>query len=124
MSLDEQKSGTGQAVSPERRVAERYPCDLQTLCREYGSGRGDWFALRVHNVSSTGIGLITPHQLRPGAILVLRLASSTRGMSHPVVVRVMHVTALEGGGWLTGAVFVRGLSLESLRELLREASPA
>jgi hypothetical protein len=112
----------GQAVGAERRVAERFPCELQPSCREQGSGRGEWLALRVHNISATGIGLVTPHRLRPGAVLVIRLTSPRRGMSRPIVVRVMHVTAHDGGGWLTGAEFVRRLSDESLRELLGDGT--
>jgi PilZ domain-containing protein len=107
----------GQAVGVERRVEERFPCDLELSCREQGSVRGEWQALRVQNISATGIGLMAPHKLRPGAVVVIRLASPTRGVSRPIVVRIMHATAFDGA-WLTGVMFVRPLGAESLRELL------
>jgi PilZ domain-containing protein len=126
MSHGEQsgESGAGQAVGVERRVAERFPCDLEPICHEQGSGRGEWVALGVHNISATGIGLVVPHQLRPGTVLVIRLTSSTRAVSRPLVVRVMHATAQGNGSWLTGAVFVRRLSPQGLRELLSEGATA
>jgi hypothetical protein len=112
-----EEADKGQAVGAERRVAERFPCDLELSCREQGSIRGEWQALRVQNISATGIGIMAPHKLRPGAVVVIRLASPTRGVSRPIVVRVMHTTPLDGA-WLTGVMFVRPLSAESLRELL------
>lgn len=126
MSHGEQsgESGTGQAVGAERRVAERFPCDLAPTCHEQGSGRGEWVALGVHNISATGIGLVTPHRLRPGTALVIRLTSGARGVSRPLVVRVMHATDQGDGSWLTGAVFVRRLSPQGLRELLSDGATA
>ncbi|HEX5269057.1 MAG TPA: PilZ domain-containing protein, partial [Gemmataceae bacterium] len=106
MSEEEEAATAEQAVGAERRVEERFPCELETFCREQGPDRGEWQALRVHNVSATGIGLVTPHRLRPGTVLVLRLAGRAGGVSRPIVVRVMHVTPLDDG-WLTGAMFVR-----------------
>lgn len=115
-----EEADKGQAVGAERRVAERFPCDLELSCREQGSIRGEWQALRVQNISATGIGLMAPHKLRPGSVVVIRLASPTRGVSRPIVVRVMHTTPFEGA-WLTGVMFVRPLGAESLRELLGDA---
>jgi len=114
----------GQPVEAERRLAQRVPCDLQPYCREQGAGRGEWMALRVENISTTGIGLVTPHKLRPGTILSIRLASHTRGVSRPVVVRITHSTTLRDGTWLTGAEFVRRLSAEALRDLLDDGPTA
>jgi hypothetical protein len=119
-----EEAAAGQAVGAERRVAERFACDLESSCREQGAGRGEWQALRVHNISATGIGLVTPHKLRPGAVLVIRLASPGRCVSRPIVVRVMHVTAQDDGSWLSGAVFVRPMSDDSLRELLGDGPAA
>jgi len=125
MSQGEQngKAETGQAVGAERRTDERFPCELESFCREQGAGRGEWLALRVHNISATGIGLITPHAVRPGTVLVIRLVNHRRGVSRPIVVRVMHATA-QDDGWLVGATFVRRLSPESLRELVSDGPTA
>jgi hypothetical protein len=124
MSHGEQygEARAGEPAAAERREAERFPCDLVPLCREQGSSRGEWLALRVHNISATGIALITPQKLRPGTVLVIRLAGSTRPMSRPIVVRVMHASAHGDGGWLTGALFVRRLSPAALQELLGNGS--
>jgi hypothetical protein len=121
MRQDEQFGSTeaGQAAKVDRRTAERFPCDFEPLCREHASGRGEWQGLRVENISATGIGLVTPHRLRPGTILVLRLIRQTQGVTRPMVIRVMHCTPHEDA-WLTGAMFVRRLTDESLRELLAD----
>ena len=95
----------------------------QLVERAYISG-GGVRATEPFDISATGIGLITPHPVRPGTVLVLRLASRTRGVSRPIVVRAMHATAQDGGGWLIGAVFVRRLSAEALRELQSDGPPA
>jgi hypothetical protein len=107
----------------ERRGAERFPCDLQPFWTEWGSGQGESSAARVNNISTTGISLDTPVRIRPGSVLVLKLLSPERGLSRPLLVRVIHSSAQPDGRWLSGGAFVRRLSDSELARML-SAGPA
>jgi hypothetical protein len=110
-------------AAAERRGAERFPCDLQPFWAEWGSGGGESAAARVHNISTTGISLDTPVRIRPGSVLVIKLLSKERGLSRPLLVRVIHSTQKPDGRWLSGGAFVRRLSDKDLQTILSEGAP-
>ena len=56
---------------PERRRAERFPCQRECVVRpEDATGVGAWSGL-VYNISITGIGIVLPYPMLPGKILVV-----------------------------------------------------
>ncbi len=110
-------------AAPDRRHAERHPCDLQPFWTEWGSGRGESPLARVRDISAGGIGLLTGCRIRPGSVLVLRLFSESQGMSRPLLVRIIHSHPQPDGQWLSGGAFVRRLSDEDLEAVLAQALP-
>lgn len=108
------------ASADDRRRAERYPCEMQPLISEWGSNTGESSMARVHNISTTGLALLTPARVRPGRVLVIKLQSETLGQSRPLLVRVIHSTQQSDGSWLSGGAFVRRLSEEEIAIILRD----
>lgn len=107
-------------LEEDRRRAERYECDLHPLWSEWGTAKGDSSRVRVHNISATGLGLITPARIPPGRVIVVKLLSETHGLSRPLLVRIMHSTQQQDGNWLSGGTFVRRLDESYLAMLLQE----
>src|SRR5262249_44077687 len=88
------------ALEADRRGAERYPCNLQPFWRIVSEPPAAAPPARVRDVSATGIGLLLPQPLKPGAVLVLTLQTRDQQLSRPLPVRVMHATRQADGGWL------------------------
>jgi hypothetical protein len=109
------------ALAADRRGAERYSCALQPFWHIAGEEGADSLPAGVRNVSATGIGLLLDEPLKAGTVLVLSLQGSSRRLSRPLPVRVMHATAQPEGGWLVGCQFVRRLSGQDMAALLNEA---
>jgi hypothetical protein len=109
------------ATGAERRQAERFSCDQHSFVSEWGGTDNETEAARVHNISTTGIALLTPNRLRPGRVIVIKLKAAG-GLSRPLLVRVIHSTQQSDGQWLTGGAFVRGLTEEELRDILTAES--
>ena len=106
------------ASGAERRGAERFACDLSPQVSEWGAGPGESSLARVRDVSATGLGMVTPACIRPGRVLVLKLTSDARGLSRPLLVRIIHSTQQADGNWLSGGAFVRPLTEEELDPIL------
>ena len=106
------------AAGDERRRAERYACGLQPLISEWGSSVGESSFARVRDISTTGVGLITPARVRPGRVLVIKLQFEGQRQSRPLLVRVIHSTQQGDGSWVSGGSFVRGLSEDELGAIL------
>jgi hypothetical protein len=115
----EPNTSPGEAPAPggiERRRSERHPCDLQPVCSEWGSGE---LTARLRDISTDGVGLVTPVRIRPGKVLVLKLQKPSGGLSRPILVRVIHSSPQPDGAWWSGGVFVRRLSTTELASLLQ-----
>jgi hypothetical protein len=101
----------------QRRTAVRYRCALGTIGRlalPDGSALETW----IHNLSETGIGLITSHPLEAGLALVIHLRGPAPGGEVALSARVAHATAEADGTWRVGCAFKRRLKAEALATLL------
>ncbi len=81
-------------------------------------------ATEIHNLSPTGVALITAEKMIPGTLLNLELRDRA---AHPVVTIVacvVYLTPQGDGRWLAGCNFVRELSDEDLRALIAPTPPS
>ena len=95
----------------ERRRVERYPSDQEASCHPASSLESA--PAQVKDVSTRGIGLVSPRRFAPGAIVVLELGETA---PYPVntLARVVRVVALPGGGWHAGCVFLSEVGEEEV----------
>jgi hypothetical protein len=107
------------ASQKERRGAPRDSCNMRSVVTE-GQTLGESIVVRVHDISATGIGLVTPERLAPGRVLVVKLRSEKGEWIRPVAVRIIHSTIQADGDWLCGGAFARRLSGEDLARILED----
>jgi hypothetical protein len=101
----------------DRRCAPRFPCSLTPSWHEVDVDLAPDL-VKVHNISSTGIGLLVREPVKSGTVLLIQLQGKDRPRSRPLPVRVMHSTTRLEEGWLLGCAFVRPLNNEELQQFL------
>jgi hypothetical protein len=101
-----------------RRATPRFECRHVTFYRPVGKRGGDSELATLHNVSTTGIGLLVRERIKKGAILVIELNSTVRKVRHQRLARVAHVTDQGNGYVLIGCEFAKPLSETELIALM------
>jgi hypothetical protein len=71
---------------------------------------------RVHDISITGIGILTRQRLEPGTWLVLERAEPKRGLCPELRAEVRHTRDLDND-YLVGCRFARFLTVEDVTAL-------
>jgi hypothetical protein len=101
----------------ERRARVRYSHTLPLACRLLGQEAAPWTA-RIKNLSLAGAGLVMPHEVRLGAVLVVAMEGLGGRFSRPLLMRVLNVRAGDDGEWLAGCTFVKPLTDDDVQTLL------
>src|SRR5205809_3203324 len=97
---------------PNRRSAKRHtpngltPCVLRDGDEEY--------AAHIHNLSRSGVGLLTAGPLPPGLMLKLIITNATQTFALNGEVRIVRSTRVISGGYLIGAEFTNELQHDQL----------
>jgi hypothetical protein len=91
----------------------------KTSCRVvHVRQEGPWLTT-MHDVSRSGIGLISERPFDPGTFLEISLPSIRRKHLQPKLIRVTHAKRQhDGEEWLLGGVFLRALTEQELQVLL------
>jgi hypothetical protein len=90
--------------SEDRRAAERFAVNADTSCPFLAPLVEDFGSAQVRDVSLQGVGLVVGRRVEPGTSLAAVLANRACGFSKAVLLRVVHVTALEGGFLVGGTI--------------------
>lgn len=112
-----------QAVSaPERRCANeerrgdlRRFVDARARCRPLTDDDAPTWTGRIRDISSLGLGLVLPEEVRPGLLLDIDLENKSGNWLGAVRGRVVHTLRLADGSWLAGCAFVSELDNAELR---------
>lgn len=80
-------------------------------------GPSRWPAI-VHDISTTGIGLILGQRFEEGTPLAMCLFNRQRNYACPLRAQVVYTTRLPDGHWFAGCYFDEGLRGEELEKLL------
>jgi len=99
----------------ERRISTRYPCNLATSCRVMAFVVGERIAVRVRNISATGISLIVSQPVDPGTRFTVELQSTTRNVSCELEVRVVYCIDHPNGESILGGRFAQQLPEDEMR---------
>ncbi len=106
-----------QAQAEERRAGPRYPCLIETTCRQITRGGSTNWPARTVDVSAGGIALVLERRFEPGAVLCVRLESPDGEVSRDLLLRVVHVLADMDGSWRLGCRLAGELEEDELRAL-------
>ncbi len=108
----------------ERRAAVRHVCVLGTTCvvdtaLVTGSAEAEetWPAT-IHDVSSTGMGLVLARRFEPGTVLAVEPEGGDGKAKRGPAARVVNVRAESSGHWFHGCTFARPLTDAEVGELL------
>jgi len=80
----------------------------------------DFGVARVRDISLNGIGLVLAQKVAIGTLLVIDLLNQSRGFSRTMMVRVVHVTPVNGG-YLVGGDFTAPLTYQEFTSLVLKA---
>ncbi|HEY2909380.1 MAG TPA: PilZ domain-containing protein [Gemmataceae bacterium] len=103
--------------SADRRAQERIAVTAGTNCQYALRAVEDLGAVRVRDISLNGIGLLTAKKVDVGATLVIDLQNEAHGFSRVMLLRVAHVTAVNGG-FLVGGEFAAPLTYQEFTSLV------
>ena len=106
------------AQPKDQRAAERFTVNLHASCDFVSPVLEDFGPVRIKNVSSDGIGLITSEPLVEGLLLAINLVNPMKKFSKTVLARVVHVTPQSGATYLVGCSFLTPLSYEDVCALI------
>src|SRR5262245_27321604 len=98
----------------EKRRSERLPINADSSCEFASPVLEDFGRVKVKNISTEGIGFLSPQYLQPGLLLALTLVNAGKKFNRTYLVRVVHGTAQPGGMFLIGGTFNNPLSYEEL----------
>jgi hypothetical protein len=103
---------------PERRQWYRYPCGPLLYCRLIISGVIDFWASRVHNLSTGGIKLIADIRIPRGTVLTVVLHNPARRYSCQRQVRIAYSHKVGKIQFIVGGGFLTELGVQEMNELL------
>ena len=115
-SLDLLESST--PLPFNRRVAIRYPCGLATATSVALDPAFFFRRVRVHNISTSGIGLFLKDPPQKGTQVYIRMKNQILNFTYDLCAHAVHAVQQEEGKWLVGFSFVRELTLGELASLL------
>jgi hypothetical protein len=110
-----QAQAQGNGRPADRRAFERFPADVEVVCRPLGASRSESWHARLQNISTGGVGLLVERRFEAGTMLAIDLAAPAQGRVRSLMARVMHVEVEEDGEWRLGVALLRELTPEELR---------
>jgi hypothetical protein len=105
-------------LAKDRRGARRYRCGPAMLVLLHENKTNMKMDAWAWDLSETGIGLILPYPLDPGAAIVLKLRCRPPCGTVTVPARVAHATPRDDGTWRIGCSFDQRLDADRLEEML------
>jgi hypothetical protein len=102
----------------DRRGADRFPVTADTECQFAVPLVTELGAVRIVNLSMTGIGLRLGQAVEVGAILAIGLRNAAKGFNRVYLVHVAHVTPQPGGFFLAGGSLDPPLTYQELTALV------
>lgn len=105
-------------VAPEeRRVRDRYACDLKSSCKPIDCQTGTAWPAKVRDISATGVRLTMFRRFEPGTLLALEV-QDTSGLARMLLARVVRVAKQVRGRWILGCAFDAELHHPQLEALV------
>lgn len=101
------------AGSVDRRAAERMAVTSSTACSFISPIVEDFGGATIRDISLNGIGMIVTKKVAIGSLLMVELVNEARNIAKAMMVRVAHVTPVNGG-FLVGGEFTNPLTYQEL----------
>ena len=108
-----------QPHAPERRQWYRYPCGPQLYCRLIIGGAIDFWASRVHNLSTGGIQLMADIPIPRGTVVTAVLHNPARLYSCQRQLRIAYSHKVGKIQFIVGGGFLTELGVQEMNELLQ-----
>jgi hypothetical protein len=104
--------------TPERRHWYRYPCGPQIYCRLVIDGVVDFWAVRVHNLSTGGIKLMLDIPVPREKVVTVVLHNPACKYSCQRQVRIAYSHKVARIQFIVGGAFVKDLTAQEMQALL------
>jgi hypothetical protein len=106
------------AGQDDQRIWVRYDCALRAKCKRLSDSEGEPQAVRVLNISASGIGLALDFPVKSGSLLTLDLLDRHGRMVCTILACAVHTSSRAGAEYSIGCNFIRELTEEELQSLL------
>lgn len=103
----------------DQRVWMRFATNVKATYQKVGDPDNQTYVAHVINLSASGVGLKVNHDVDSGALLSLDLASTDGKTKRTILACVVHVTDEGSGGRALGCNFIRELSEDDLKSLVK-----
>lgn len=101
----------------ERRMRDRYACDLKSTCKPIESQSSTPWPAKIRDVSATGVRLTMFRRFEPGTLLVLELQDRD-GVPRLLLARVVRIAKQVRGRWYHGCTLEAELDEQELEALV------
>jgi hypothetical protein len=108
----------GPNASAERRRAVRHAGERLLRCRVASAADGQVVQATVLDVSTTGIGLLSPRPLAEGDAVAVRLSQTPRRAPIDLTGRVVYCSRQPGARYVLGCTFDQPVAEDVLAELI------
>jgi hypothetical protein len=97
------------------RAWVRFPCDVETVCREAAPQNDESFVVRVQEVSPTGMRLLAPRRFERDTLLKVEIPGSVGAPRRCVLVRVVTDRPFNSDEWVLGCGLADQISDQELQ---------
>src|SRR5262245_8086292 len=101
-------------ATTEPRAWVRFPSDRRKTSRPVSPPDALRWSAQVLNISPRGIGLLVPHQFRPGEVLSVDLPGGNGHAAPTLLAYIVHLNPQDAGVWALGCTFARELADDEL----------
>lgn len=102
----------------QRQGAIRYAPNAKTTAQINGFVQPAQEAVKVLDISATGVSLLLSRTLEQGVLLVVELCNPEEGITRLQLVRVVHVQELTPHNYVIGCSFANKLSGDDIQAFL------
>lgn len=108
------------ANGADQRARPRILCEIEASYQLVGEEKEENWTARVHNISTTGVGLVVHQPVVVGTLLNVELHSTGETNSKNLLCCAVHVTQQDQAEWVVGCNYITEMAEADLNSLIHK----